>query len=336
MGKRSVLFWLIAAYVTFITLWLVVRVLFFDRFWPLALLNTVAEYLFLPLPVFLLLALGRRNWAALLSLAIPTAAFVVLFGELFLPRMAGPVESDDEPLITVMSFNVLYSNADYAAIARSIRAASPDLVGMQELSSSSAEAIATALKDEYPYSTLKPLEPGRGAGLLSRFPIETVEPFSLPPLNIALHATVNREGKRIHVFVVHLSANNFIQRPVAEYPALAIERYGRRAAEAIRLREEIAGLDEPFVLICDCNLTDTSEAYSRLRGFMNDSFREAGWGFRHTLTIPSVPFPVQRLDYVWHSDKFVTVDAFVGQAGGSDHLPAVAKLRLVTTSPSLE
>jgi vancomycin resistance protein VanJ len=329
VGKRSILFWLIAAYVTFIALWLVLRVLFFDRFWPLALLNTVAEYLFLPLPVFLLLGLVRRNWVALLPLAIPTAAFVVLFGGLFLPRIARPVEGNDEPLITAMSFNVLYGNADYAAIARSVRAVSPDLVGMQELSAASAEAIATALEDEYPYSALKPLEPWRGAGLLSRFPIETVEPFSLPPLNIALHATINREGRRIHVFVVHLSANNFLDRPVAEYPALAVERYGRRATEAVRLQEEIAGLDEPFILMCDCNLTDTSEAYSRLRGFMRDSFREAGWGFRHTLNIPTVPFPVQRLDYVWHSDKFVAVDAFVGPAGGSDHLPAVAKLRLV-------
>jgi vancomycin resistance protein VanJ len=329
VGKRSILFWLIVAYVTFITFWLVLRVLFFDRFWPLALLNTVAEYLFLPLPVFLLLGLVRRNWAALLALIIPTAALVVLFGELFLPHLARPIESNDEPLITVMSFNVLISNADYAAIARSIRAASPDLVGMQELSSTSAGAIATSLEDEYPHSTLKPLELGRGAGLLSRFPIETAEPFSLPPLNIALHATVNMEGRRIHVFVVHLSPNNFLEHPVAEYPALAMERYGRRAAEAVRLREEIAGLDEPFVLMCDCNLTDTSEAYGRLRGFMRDSFREAGWGFRHTLNIPTVPFPVQRLDYVWHSDKFVAVDAFVGQAGGSDHLPAVAKFRLV-------
>ncbi len=336
MGNRSVLFWLTAAYVTFITLWLVLRVLFFDRFWPLALLNTFAEYLFLPLPVFLLLALGRRNWVALLLLIIPATASVVLLGDLFLPRIVRPVENDDGPLITAMSFNVLHSNADYAAIASSIRAASPDLVGMQELSSSNAEAIAAALKDEYPYGTLKPLEPGRGAGLLSRFPIETVEPFSLPPLNIALHATVNREGKRIHVFVVHLSANNFLDRPVAEYPALTVERYGRRAAEAVRLREEIAGLDEPFVLMCDCNLTDTSEAYSRLREFMSDSFREAGWGFRHTLNIPVVPFPVQRLDYVWYSNKFVAVDAFVGQAGGSDHLPAVAKLRLAKTPPSLE
>ena len=329
MGKRSILFWLITAYVTFITLWLVLRVLFFDRFWPLALLNTVAEFLFLPLPVFLLLGLGRRNWAGLLALTIPAAAFVVLFGELFLPRFAMSAEGSDEPLITVMSFNVLYTNADFGAVARSIRAASPDLVGMQELSSTGAGAIAATLEDEYPYSTLKPLEPGRGAGLLSRFPIETVEPFSLPPLNIALHATMAVKGRRIHVFVVHLSANNFLDRPVAEYPALAVERYGRRAAEAVRLREEIAGLDEPVVLMCDCNLTDTSEAYNWLRGFMNDSFREAGWGFRHTLHIPVVPFPVQRLDYVWHSDKFAAVDAYVGQAGGSDHLPAVAKLRLV-------
>jgi endonuclease/exonuclease/phosphatase (EEP) superfamily protein YafD len=228
-----------------------------------------------------------------------------------------------------MSFNVLQRNRDYDAIVSSVQAASPVLIGFQELTLPSAQAIAQRLASEYPYGTLENLERGQSAGLLSRFPLETAEWFSLPPRDIALHTTITIEGRRVHVFVVHLSPNNFNTVPITELIPLVVERYGRRAAEVNRLEAEIATLDEPVLLLCDCNLTDTSKAYARLNRFLNDSFREVGWGMGHTLHPPGLPFPVQRIDYVWHSAEFVALDAFVGQAGGSDHLPMVAKLKLV-------
>lgn len=318
---------LVTLYVTFITLWLLLRVLFFDRFWPLALLNTVAEYLFLPLPLFLIVSIWQRHRPSLVILGIPVVAFVVLFGELFLPPRPSPAQHTGYP-ITAMSFNVLYKNKDYQAITKSVQSASPDLVGFLELRPDAARAIADALEAEYPYNTLWSLEPSQSAGLLSRFPIETAEWFPLPPLDIALHTTVRVEGQRVHVFVVHLSPNNFFEHPVVEFVPLVLERYGRRAAEVTRIQEEITGLDEPILLMCDCNLTDTSEAYARLDTVLNDSFREAGWGFGHTFYPPVAPFPIQRIDYVWHSNDFVAVEAFVGQDDSSDHLPIVAELEL--------
>ena len=330
--RYSLLTWLIRGYAAFITLWLLARMLVFDQVWPVALLNTVAEYLFVPVPLLLLLSLWLRQISPLLLLSLPTLAFILLFGELFLPSSAKPENPRSGPLITAMSFNVLYSNQAYDAIVSSIQSASPDVVGFQELTTSNAPGIAQSLESQYPYGTLQNLEEGRGAGLLSRIPIETVEWFSLPPRDIALHATVMMEGRRIHVFVVHLSPNNLLQVQVTELTTglipRVLERYGWRAAEVNRLEEEVTALSEPVLLLCDCNLTDTSEAYSHLSGFIHDSFREVGWGMGHTLHPSPLPFPVQRIDYVWHSEEFVALEAFVGQEGGSDHLPIVAKLML--------
>jgi len=42
-----------------------------------------------------------------------------------------------------------------------------------------------------------------------------------------------------------------------------------------------------------------------------------------------VPFPTQRIDYIWHSAGLAAGTAEVGQAGGSDHLPVVARLSFV-------
>jgi hypothetical protein len=106
MHKRPLLAWLGWSYILLITVWLVLRLLFFDQLWWLALVNTVAEYLFLPLPVLLLASLWRRSWRLLLGLCLPAIAFGALFGALFLPRPnARPVERT--PDITVMTFNVL-------------------------------------------------------------------------------------------------------------------------------------------------------------------------------------------------------------------------------------
>ena len=327
MRKHSILSWLVTLYVTFIALWLFLRVLFFDRFWPLALLNTVAQYLFVPLPLLLIAGAWQRDRPLLLKLTIPTIAFGLLFGELFWPLFPTSVE-DNQPHLTIMSFNILYQNKEYEAISGAIQTASPDLVGFQELTPASAAEIVHTLGADYPYHTLQSKKE-LTVGLLSRFPIETAEQFPLPPLDLALHTTVNVQGERVHVFVVHLSANQFFDYPASQFVPLVLERYGRRAAEVTRLQEEVAGLDEPTHLMCDCNLTDTSEAYARLDAFLNDSFRQVGRGFGFTFHPPIAPIPIQRIDYIWHSDDFVALEASVGQNSGSDHLPVVAKLKPV-------
>jgi endonuclease/exonuclease/phosphatase (EEP) superfamily protein YafD len=163
---------------------------------------------------------------------------------------------------------------------------------------------------------------------MSRFPIEHVERLPLPPLDFALHAALRVDGARLHVFVVHLSPNGLGRNPVDQYVRLAQERFAQRAAEVARLEQALRALSEPALLLCDCNLTDTSQAYARLATFMSDSFREAGWGFGHSSFSRRPPFQAQRLDYVWHSDRLVALEAAVGPDGGSDHRPVIARLAL--------
>jgi endonuclease/exonuclease/phosphatase (EEP) superfamily protein YafD len=277
MRKYSVLTLLISGYTVLMALWLLSRALVFDQFWPLALLNTVAEYLFLPIPFLVIFGLWQHQRAPLLLLILPIAAFVGLWGNLFYPSLTqAPQLIQNKAFITVMNFNVLSGNQEYDAIVDSIHAASPDLIGFEELTPSSAEAIAQMLKTEYPYGTLQSMEDGRSAGLLSRFPIETSEWFSLPPRNISLHTVITIEKRRAHVFIVHLSPNNFFSYPLAEFVPLVIERYKSRATEVSRLEAEVGALNEPVLLVCDCNMTDTSETYTHLSSFLSDSFHEAG------------------------------------------------------------
>jgi endonuclease/exonuclease/phosphatase (EEP) superfamily protein YafD len=99
-------------------------------------------------------------------------------------------------------------------------------------------------------------------------------------------------------------------------------------AEVARLEQELHAVRGAALLLCDCNLTDTSQAYAQLATFLSDSFREVGWGFGHSSFGQRAPYLAQRIDYVWHSEGLVALEAFIGPDGGSDHRPVIARLAL--------
>jgi len=320
----------VLVYTGLICLWLILRLVFFDRVWWLALLNFTAEYYFVPLPIMAIVVILRRQWGSLVPLAIPALTFGAMFGELFLPSFNSVRHSAASP-ITAMTFNLLWENEDYAGIGAAVRAGSPDFVGVEELHPDHYAGIVAQLQADYPYYTPAPADPNGGVGLFSRYPIESSEPFALPPRNLTLHAILNIEGQRVQVFVVHLSANNMAGYPPDQFIPLAKERNESRLSETAQLREMIEAITEPVILLCDCNLPDTSQAYQTLSSVLIDSHQEAGWGFAHTISVPGIPFAVQRIDYVWHNAGFVALETQVGIRGGSDHLPFIAKLAFTET-----
>lgn len=314
--------------------WFVLRLIFFDSFWPLAIVNTTAVYCFVPLPLLFVAALLVRDKKSLAVLLVPLAAFLLLWGALLLPAFANP-QTLTERTLKAMSFNVLYSNKETDALIESVRSAAPDVIGLQELSPESIDAFKSELSQEYPYHTFDDFAP-KGVGLMSRYPITAVSKFSFPPQELAIHAIVDWDGQPLHMFVVHLSANNFFDNPLSMLPQLAQERYGYRENQITLLEEELTAVTDPIILMCDCNLTDSSEAYSRLDTLLDDSFWQAGQGLGHTLYPKDIPFRVQRIDYVWHSDEFIATDAFVGQHGQSDHYPTISTLTLKNPYPPKE
>jgi len=67
---RSVIGVLGWSYLGSLSLWFGLRLLFFDRFWWLALLNTFAPYLFLPIVILLPLAFWSRKRRLLIGLVL--------------------------------------------------------------------------------------------------------------------------------------------------------------------------------------------------------------------------------------------------------------------------
>jgi vancomycin resistance protein VanJ len=262
----------------------------------------------------------------LAALQVPMiVAFVVLYGDLFDPPPPS-VQTGHGQSLTVATFNVHSSASDPAQIADAIVQLDVDIVGLQELEPDFVDALRQYIGDDYPYWVYDPQPTGddHATGLLSRFPVVLVEQY-YPPDNMRHRRVVlNVNDQPLAVYLTHFTRpqNSFSPRA---YDARARERMMGRLEEALKAESY------PALVLCDCNMTDQSNTYHRMDRLLDDSFREAGWGLGATFPTHEggLPFPVLRIDYVWHSEHFSVSDVFVADNGGtSDHFPVVARLVL--------
>lgn len=304
--------------------WLVLRSIFFDRLWWLALINTAAFYWFLPMLVLLPLAAWQRCWRLVSLLSIILAVFLSWYGELFVPDQPS---SASGPSMTVMSFNMQATNQNYDAIAQMLKASAPDILGLQEVRPAAVQTLMRKLSSVYAYVAVHPVNQLHNVVLFSRFPIQSATALPNPPFERVLQAKIQIDQRPLSVFVAHLAPNNMLDFPLGELKQRTETAYRQRQAEVIGLKQAIKKSATASVVLCDCNMTDTSTAYATLNQTMNDSFHEAGWGLGHTLYALGLPFPVQRIDYLWHTPNLIATQVNIEAEAGSDHLPLKALLR---------
>lgn len=318
-----------ALYVIVVLTWFVAKAILHDGHWLLWIVNSMAKYLFLPILVIGAISALRRNWRSLALLAVPTAIFGLLYGELFLPNLPAGGTHSGLPL-RVMTFNVLNINTNYDAVTDTILSQHADLVGLQELIPANSGEIEPALASEmYPYHTLLPVEHRLEVGLFSRYPIIASERLNLPWNDLSRHAIVDIDGVEVHVFVLHLVPTLLAEVPIADWPGRIAEREQIRMEQIDRVLSALPEADVPVLVMCDCNFTETTMAYARFADRLQDGYREAGWGLGHTIHPVGINIALNRIDYVWYSHHFAAMSAGVVKGGMSDHSPVVVDLQLL-------
>lgn len=322
-------------YFTFLFGWAILRAFAGDRWWWLFMFNSLALYLFVPLPAILIVAfLGRRRevWIGLgVSLALAT----YLFGGLFCSKSAA-LHAAGTPL-TVMSYNILGYNENSVGVVAAIRASNADVVTLQELNPVIAEAIQRELGIEYPYQLLDPRWDVTGMGTISRHPLRPTGD-SLPGAWVGEPQVLMLDWNGASVVVLHSHpfATNLALPAHMEWTVRERERQAQTIADFARR-------PEPLIAPMDLNASDQSAAYRIVTRVLVDAWREAGWGLGHTfpgaaspgssrLSIagtPVVPMWMVRIDYVFHSRHWQAAWAGIGPWDGvSDHRPVIAKLFL--------
>lgn len=212
-------------------------------------LETFLPWLGLAVPLLLALALHRRSAATALALLLPTAAWLLQFGNL-LPHTPTQAPASTHPTLTAVQHNISDENPNPSRTASALAASHPTLIAVEELTPAALAAFTAALAADYPHHATHGT-----VGLWSAYPLTDVRPVDIRPSaltgdphwNRALRATAATPGGPVAVYVVHL-------------PSLRLGTSGfgsaRRDESAVRLGAVLAA--EPadrVVLLGDLNGT---------------------------------------------------------------------------------
>ena len=295
-----------------------------------------APWLYLPAPVAALVGLSASSPTLAGAGAVLGGAFVARWGRRFL--RGGPSAGASD--LTVMTFNTLAWDRDGTEIIRAIEDAEPDLVTLQEIGPRPMAQLILALERRLPYSAVHATPTSSGTATLSRFPILEAEPFTLSPAGAhwCQHLVVDAPGGRLTLFNVHTKIPRLrrSRRLIGRFVVPVSFHAERRFVEVHRLCELLDATAGPLLALGDFNMTERSQDHACIARRLTDSYRLVGRGLGHTfpawLTFPAglpLPFPVLRLDHVWHSEHFRTVAARVGPSAGSDHHSVIVRLSRV-------
>jgi endonuclease/exonuclease/phosphatase (EEP) superfamily protein YafD len=326
------------AYALGLTLFLVLRLLFGDSLWWLAFFGNFTPFYFAPLIVLLPLALVVRSRRAALLL-LPFALIGVLwFGPLYLPRAAA--EPTGAPTLRVVTFNVWRNNQNLGAVEKWLRAQNADVVITLEVAPEWSEHIL-ALTDVYPAQSYADAQGYNwDSAVLSQHPILSSDQLDfgdgeMPQQRVVIDVA----GQPVAIYGVHLhlpQGDTPHLRRLSRFAPSEFFRYDQtvRDAQISNLIDRLQHEPLPYIVAGDFNMSDQASVYNDLAAIMDDSFREAGrglgtsWPVAQALGFPGLIPPLVRIDYIWHSSDFRTLEAAQGPYLGSDHLPLYATLAL--------
>jgi len=247
--------------------------------------------------------------------------------------------NEDSPRarVRVATYNINWANAHLPAVLDTIRQADADLVCLQEVNSQSAAALRLQFGDAYShlgfYGSVEPYLAG-GFAVLSRLPV-TREEFV--PARHGLFGVcvleITIDSQPVQVINVHLQPVIFHDDEGRITPLSVLTAF--EAAEQTHRAEmnDILSLirtDIPVLIMGDFNSCSTFQGPSMLvaRG-MVDSFAAVT---EKPDTHPTWHWPtrfgeaVLRIDYIFHSPSFRTLNSRVLRSAGSDHYLVVSAI----------
>jgi endonuclease/exonuclease/phosphatase (EEP) superfamily protein YafD len=289
--------------------------------------NFRLQYVVAGFVLLVLLALLRRPlWCAALAGSIvfsawPLAAYPPIPG-LGATRAAAAATARaaaSPAALTIATANLFFRNSQVARLVPILRAASPDLVVLEEFTPA-AQAELQELRAAYPYRVEAPDDTPYGIALLSRCALGSARTFPLGTTR-AIEAQVTGPGGRFTIVGVHLRS------PTSRESAA--ER-NRELTMLAALRAEIRG---PLVVIGDFNTTPFSPFFTDW--LAASKLRDARRGVSYTATWPSF-LPILRIpiDHCFVSHQFRLTALWRLEGFGSDHFPLLVRLELDADEPA--
>src|SRR5262245_3802629 len=215
--------------------------------------------------------------------------------------------------LTVVTANLNYRNSDPRPLLAWLARERPDLVLLQELTPSWAEALESL--PDYPHRQFLARTDPYGIGVLSRWPVGGLAARDLAGDGLpSLIGPLNVGRERLMLAVVH-----------THWPLLP-DLMRRRDRAVSQLAEEVRRQPGPWIVGGDFNLTPFSPVFQRLldvsglretrpRGSWSPSWRADFW-----------PLAL-RIDHVLVTRELCSEASEIGPEFGSDHRPVRVRLR---------
>ncbi|WP_298065150.1 endonuclease/exonuclease/phosphatase family protein [uncultured Rikenella sp.] len=237
------------------------------------------------------------------------------------------------------------------SIAAYIRHLQPDVICFQEYETMQPGDVRRidSLYRDWPYRSYNFIYGGKddigyGTAVFSRLPIlgaeRTLFEYSSNSMLRADLQTLG--GDTVRVFNNHLQSTQIdemsrerVERlemrgdPSAEQFVRSLgsrlkANYRRRAVQVDTVSRMIAASPYSAIVVGDFNDTPVSYTYKKMRGELEDPFINAGTGFAYTY---NRLFSMLRIDYIFHSPLFETLEYRSDDLPWSDHNPVFVRLQ---------
>ena len=279
--------------------------------WGCELLVNFRTHFAMLLGLALILAAVTRHWriaaVAALGLALNLWPMYGVYFESASPPAAGA------RLVRVVEFNVYVKNGDLAGIAAYLESLAPDVVVLEEMTTSSAGQL-TSLLPRLPHRFVAIDEGVRGIVILSRWPLTAPQLVSHDGRMFGVRADVDLGDRRLRLYGVHLN-----------WPVVLKAVRGRNA-QLSALGRELAECRGACVVVGDFNTTPWSSHFRDL--LRNSGLRNCAAGRGLLPTWPSgMPALLRiRIDHCLASTAVSVADVRIGGSVGSDHLATINDL----------
>jgi len=265
------------------------------------------------------------------SAIVSMASFLVFYLiEPLWPKVRQPT-SPTTTTLRAMSTNLFKANDAHDAIAETILASRADLVAVQELRPSQAEALASLLRHAYPYQDLHPGRDAEGMGLFSRYPITRRETVRLDGANPIQIVRLLVEQQPLALINMHPRIPRLKQGLLGLPVGLSTHARGEDVAAIVRAAEPLL---DPTLIMGDMNTTPYCPEYQALPRDWRDvhDIAERGLGLSYPVDAAFFgfrsPIPLFRIDHLFLRGPIVCRSLRRGRMPGSDHRYLVAQLAL--------
>ncbi|MEB3883709.1 endonuclease/exonuclease/phosphatase family protein [Lyngbya sp. CCY1209] len=314
-------------YAGFVAVYLLLRLLFWDAFWPVALVGIFVPLILLPiflLPISGIFILKNRAFAT-----VSAIASLILLGWLHINYFSPATDPINSRPLKVVTLNASWHKTSPDRLVDFVAREDPDFVFLQEVVVPHVKKAFPKLKTTHPYQVGEP-----PAAILSKYPLRSHRTLHLAGLReTQQRAIATVDSQDIVLYNIQTISPWIRPQKISPFFSIPSYEFAARTAQIEDLFQRIRRETQPTIVAGDFNFTEPSQDYHKLTRSIKDCFRESGFGFGFTwphgwdlsLANPNwsgkLNFPLFRIDYIWHSPQLRSRETRVLSSTGADHLP---------------